>query len=173
VDVIHDLSVHDIDLVLYLHAEPRLFGAVGCADPSTGQIHTAQILLRSKDVTIGVETSRVAARRERTVSILTESAYLVADLIEQHVDIFSNPTHHLGGGELAAFGTVSSHDQAVRLVPGSREPLAEELKAFVGSLGGKPDPVLATAHGALAVSAIAEAASTMIMAVGATECGRR
>ena len=134
----------------------------GCLERSV-----VQILLRSKDVTIGVETSRVAARRERTVSILTESAYLVADLIEQHVDIFRNPTHHFDDNELAAFGTISPHDLGIRLVPESREPLAEEMKAFVASLADRPDPVLATAHGALASSAIADAASAMIMAADA------
>jgi predicted dehydrogenase len=166
-DVIHDLSVHDIDLIVHMIAEPRLLGAAGCVDHSTGQIHTAQLLLRSKDVIVGVESSRMAMRRERTISILTESAYFVADLIEQHIDIFRNPTHHFDDNELAAFGTISPHVLGVRLVPKSREPLAEEMKAFVASLAGRPDPVLATAHIALASLAIADTASAMIMAADA------
>jgi predicted dehydrogenase len=141
-DVIHDLSVHDIDLVLYLIGEPRLLGAAGCVDHSTGQIHTAQLLLRSKDAIVGVESSRMAMRRERTISILAESAYLMTDLIEQHVDVFRNPAHHFDENELAAFGTISSHELGVRLVPESREPLAEQMKAFVSNLAGWSGPVI-------------------------------
>jgi predicted dehydrogenase len=166
-DVIHDLSVHDIDLVLHMIAKPRLLGAAGCVDHSTGQIHTAQLLLRAKDVIVGVESSRMAMHRERTISVLAESAYFVADLIEQHIDIFRNPTHDFDDNELAAFGTILPHDLGVRLVPESREPLAEEMKAFVASLAGRLDPVLATAHIALVSSAVADTASAMIMATDA------
>jgi predicted dehydrogenase len=162
-DVIHDLSVHDIDLVCNLNAAPRLLGAGGRVDHSTGQIHTAQLLLRSDDLTVGIESSRMAARRERTISVLTEKAYLVADLLGQHMDVLKSPSQSFDDGELAAFATVSPHDLGMRLAPRTREPLADELKALLASLSGGPDPMLATPQSALAVSFIADAASAMIM----------
>ena len=139
-----------------------MIGAGGCTDPSSGQVHTAKLILRSDDLLVGIETSRIAARRERTISVLTEKSISRRRPSRATLDVFKNPTQKLDTAEFAAFAALSQHELGVRLTPISREPLADEL-AFAASYRDTPDPVLATADDALAVSLIPSTASAMIM----------
>ena len=157
-DVIHDLAVHDIDLIQYLYEAPRLLAASGKDTQTNANVHTAQLLLSSGESLAVVESSAMAALPVRTLSVMAEDVYLVADLLRQFVDV-SAATGDIPGVAWADRIHPASSDQASRLFPVNREPLADQLVAFIGSLRGEPPAPLATASVGLVPSEIADAAS--------------
>ncbi len=161
-DVIHDLSVHDIDIALLLAGNLEVVGAAGSVDPKNGQIHTAKLLFRSRGAIVGIEVSRIAPQRERELFILTENASLRANLLEPQVNICLRNAMPKLTKALSAFGSVSSDGRTVIIEPYPREPLAEELMAFARSLNGVPDPALATLESAIVVSGLARDAVDII-----------
>lgn len=161
-DVIHDLSVHDIDIALLLAGHLDVVGAAGGIDPENGQIDTAKLLLRSKGAIVGIEVSRIAPQRDRELSILAEHASLRANLLTPQVNVYLRNTMPKLTEALSTFGAVSSDGQTVIIEPYPREPLAEELNAFARSLNGVPDPALATLESTMVVSGLARDAVDII-----------
>lgn len=142
VSVIHDLMIHDIDLVLSLVAsEAERVEAVG-VPVFTRNVDIANARLSFRDGTVVTLTaSRVSPDRLRKVRFFQDDAYISVDLLGKAVNILRRKV------DFSAVANLSPHDLRVDdlvevIVPEveDREPLLLELLDFVLSVRGEKEP---------------------------------
>jgi predicted dehydrogenase len=142
VSVIHDLMIHDIDLVLSLvSSEVERVEAVG-VPVFTPNVDIANARLSFKDGTVATLTaSRVSPERLRKVRFFQDDSYISVDLLGKAVNILKRKM------DFAQMATIDPND--IRpdelvdvIVPPveDREPLMLELLDFVLSVHGDKEP---------------------------------
>lgn len=157
--VVHDLAVHDIDVFSYLVGEPVLEGASGW--PRTNAPEAAYVVVSSGEVIGLVEANWRTPVRIRRLSMTTDSCVVAVDYTSQRVEV----TEASGGDnplDFLAFQAQYTTSKTALFEAPATEPLAEELKAFVGVVSGTPSTVLANAAEGRRAVAIAEAAGALI-----------
>jgi len=128
IDVILDLMIHDLDIISLLVPSPVVkVDAVGIAILSN-RIDIANARLHFEDGCVAnVTASRVSMEKIRKLRLFHKNEYISVDYTRQEVAVFSlNPK--IGGGIPEIVNR--------KLTPEQKEPLREELNAFVGAIRG-------------------------------------
>lgn len=140
VDVILDLMVHDLDVILSItSASISSLEAVGVA-VLTDNIDVANARIRFADRLIAnLNTSRVAARRERKIRFFQSDAYISLDYEARRIQIYRKEPPPAG----AAFPVISAEQIEIN----EGDPLRDEIGAFVQSVQTRLHPEVGPADG--------------------------
>jgi predicted dehydrogenase len=140
VDVVLDLMVHDLDVILSVTAaEVVSLEAVG-VPILTDRIDVANARIRFSDGLIAnLNTSRVAARRERKIRFFQPDAYISADYEARRIQVYRRSPPPPG----SLYPVIS----AEQIDLGEGDPLMEEVTAFVGSVRTRTTPPVTAADG--------------------------
>ena len=134
-DIVHDLMIHDLDLARAFCGDGlELIAASGgrVYSPSTDQ---AMAQLRSPQGTrLTLHASRVASRKVRAITVLTERSAIEADLLGKTISI----TPRIDSGQAGEIEAVA--------VP-SDEPLRLELQSFLETILWRGRPVVGIEDG--------------------------
>jgi predicted dehydrogenase len=133
VDVVLDLMVHDLDVILSLvPAAVVKVEAVGVA-VLTDQIDIANARIRFADGLIAnLNSSRVAARRERKIRFFQPDTYLSVDYEARTIQVYRKSPPPAG----SSFPLISG--EMIDL--GEGDPLMDEVRAFVTSVRTRGAP---------------------------------
>jgi predicted dehydrogenase len=128
IDVILDLMIHDLDIICLLVPSPVAFvSAVGIAI-LTNRIDIANARIHFEDGCVAnVTASRVSMEKIRKLRLFQKQEYISLDYTRQDVAVFS--LKHKAGGVIPEI--VSQ-----RLTPDKKEPLQQELDAFLRATRG-------------------------------------
>jgi predicted dehydrogenase len=128
IDVILDLMIHDLDIISLLVGSPvAQISAVGIAI-LTNRIDIANARIQFADGCIAnVTASRVSMEKIRKLRLFQRADYISLDYTRQDVAIFS----------LSAAASGSPQVVSRRLTPQKKEPLEEELRAFLAAARGE------------------------------------
>lgn len=158
VSVIHDLMIHDIDLVLSIvDSEPERVEAIG-VPVFTPNVDIANARICFKDGTIASLTaSRVSTERLRKMRFFQADAYISVDFLKRDVKIYRRKD---GLDDLLASGPggLDMQDLVEMVMPqvGDDEPLALEIQDFIQSVQGKKKPEVPGEAGVRALAIAAE-----------------
>jgi predicted dehydrogenase len=133
VDVILDLMVHDLDVILSItSASVSSLEAVGVA-VLTERIDVANARIRFADRLIAnLNTSRVAARRERKIRFFQPDAYISLDYEARRIQIYRKGPPPAG----ATYPVISAEQIEIN----EGDPLRDEIAAFVQSVRTRSNP---------------------------------
>ena len=128
IDVVLDLMIHDLDIISLLVGKPAVqINAVGIAI-LTSRIDIANARIQFADGCVAnVTASRVSTEKIRKLRLFQHADYISLDYTKQEVAVFS-----LGGPGPASPPQVVSR----KLTPPRKEPLEEELRAFLDAARG-------------------------------------
>lgn len=138
--VVHDLLIHDIDLVLQLAGEGdevvEVTGQV--SDPlGRGVADVADAVLRFRSGLIAtVSASRASHRKIRDLMVNDGERLISIDLLRQNVDVYRHVRHELVGSN-GSYREETVHDIPFVRRPG--EPLALQFDHFLGLVDGSRD----------------------------------
>jgi predicted dehydrogenase len=133
IDVVLDLMIHDLDIIsLLTPSRPVKIEAVGIAILSE-QIDIANARIQFDDGCVAnVTASRVSTEKIRKLRLFHARQYISLDYSRQDVALYSLAGVPGGGGNPISIE---------RLTPPNKEPLEEELIAFLASVrGDRPVP---------------------------------
>jgi predicted dehydrogenase len=138
--VVHDLLIHDIDLVLQLAAPGDEVVEVSghVSDPlGRGVADIADCVLRFRSGLIAtLSASRASHRKLRDLQINDAEHLIDVDLLRQNVDVYRHVRHELVGSN-ASYREETVHDIPFVRRPG--EPLALQFDHFVALMSGAAD----------------------------------
>lgn len=144
--VVHDLMIHDLDIVAWLAGPERSVEHVAGVSRSTRSEREdlAIAALRFDDgLTAMFETSRIAQQKVRTLEVVQEDSVIVADLLRQDITI-----HRMSRTEFSTDDGVRYRQSSVVEVPfldQRGEPLLRELEDVVAAvLDSRPSRVSGT-----------------------------
>lgn len=128
IDVILDLMIHDLDIISLLVPSPIVrVDAVGIAI-LTNRIDIANARLHFEDGCVAnITASRVSMEKIRKLRLFHKSEYISVDYTRQEVAIFSLSPKQGGG-----IADIVNR----KLTPERKEPLREELTAFISAACG-------------------------------------
>ena len=140
VDVVLDLMVHDLDVLMSLTgAEATSVEALGVA-VLTDQIDVANARIRfSNGMIANVNTSRVAARRERKIRFFQPDAYISVDYEARRIQIYRKSPPPEG----TTFPIIS----AEQIDLGEADPLADEVASFIAAVRARSTPAVTARDG--------------------------
>ncbi len=150
VGVIHDLGVHDIDIMRFLLGDEveRVYAH------SMGHIHTDHEdiftgMLHFRGGALGVlDINWLTPTKERTLTVLCERGLFVADYAGQTLAFYENYAATAREGAIASV----TEGPMTRYPIGQREPLRAELEAFRDAVVNKGASPVPAADGMAAVS---------------------
>ncbi|OUU24847.1 MAG: hypothetical protein CBC13_02865 [Planctomycetia bacterium TMED53] len=162
--VVHDLMIHDIDIVLHLlSSELTQVEAHGTPVLSPTEDLAHARLSFASGATAFVKTSRVAFSRSRKVRIFAPRHYLSLDLVERtgfqvKLDSEYDPADFLDdhGRLMAPEGAEDFLGKILNQTPleiSGSEPLRAELDAFLASARGERPPAVSGQQGVRAIKA--------------------
>jgi predicted dehydrogenase len=158
VSVIHDLMIHDIDLVLaVVGAEPERVEAVG-VPVFTPNVDIASARICFKDGTIASLTaSRVSVERLRKMRFFQADAYISVDFIKRDVKVYRRK-QRLDDVIARSAGGLAMEDLVEIVMPPVEdgEPLRLELEDFVASVRGEKQPEVSGEAGVKALAVASE-----------------
>ena len=156
IGVVHDLMIHDIDLVLYLVRSPvEKVEAMGAAVLG-GKEDIANVRIVFEDgCVLDATASRIAAKAERAVRIFQEDCYISLDMLAVRARLM-RPTEKLLSGRFDA-SRIPSGDpkeyffrelvELKELPLAETEPLRAELDAFCEAVRKGEKPAIDAPHG--------------------------
>lgn len=162
VSVIHDLMIHDIDLVLSIvDSEAERVEAIG-VPVFTPNVDIANARISFRDGTIASLTaSRVSTERLRKMRFFQSDAYISVDFLKRDVKIYRRKND---AGDLVASGGGLDMANLVEIVTpevDDDQPLTLELKDFVLSAKGEKKPEVSGEAGVRALKIAAEIVSSI------------
>ncbi len=146
VDVLLDLMIHDLDVILFLTgAEIVSVEAVGVA-VLTDTVDVANARIRFSDGMIAnLNSSRVALRRERKIRFFQPDAYVSVNYDARRIQVYRKTPPSPG----SAYPAISA--EQIDLEQG--DPLADEIRAFVGSVRTRTPPQVSARDGQRVIEA--------------------
>jgi predicted dehydrogenase len=154
VGVVVDLATHDLDIMHYLtdSSVTRLHAEIG------RRLHTAHedllsAVLRFDNDVIGVlDINWLTPTKVRELSVIGERGMFVANYLTQDLVLYENDAAPYGSNwpELAVMGV--SEGRMIRFKVNKKEPLREELDAFVGAVRCGSRPPVRAEDGILALA---------------------
>jgi predicted dehydrogenase len=128
IDVVLDLMIHDLDLILLLvPSAPSQINAVGISI-LTKRIDIANARIQFADGCVAnVTASRVSMEKIRKLRLFQKQEYISLDYTRQDVTIYSLKVRPEGG---------TPEIVGRSLTPARREPLEDELRAFLDATRG-------------------------------------
>jgi predicted dehydrogenase len=163
IDVILDLMIHDLDVICLLVGSPvAQVNAVGIAILSN-RIDIANARIHFEDGCVAnVTASRVSMEKIRKLRLFQKQEYISLDYTRQDVSIFS-----LNRKPGAAIPEIVSR----KLTPEKKEPLREELSAFLQATRGENQVECSGEDGrrvlALALQILSQAEKAQAREIGA------
>lgn len=158
VSVIHDLMIHDIDLVLaVVGCEADRVEAVG-VPVFTPNVDIANARISFKDGTIvSLTASRVSAERLRKMRFFQGDAYISVDFIKRDVKVYRK-RDGVDGIISSSRGSLGITDLVEIVTPpvDDGEPLRLELEDFVRSVAGEKEPEVSGEAGVRALAIASE-----------------
>ena len=128
--VVHDLLIHDLDLVDRLGAHggvasnpPLLMG------PTSDRHEAVDVTGRSGSMGFNLSASRIDQRKVRDLRVVTETALLEADLLRRTMTIYRHVTH----GVSRESGYQAQTVMDIPFVRQEGEPLSLQWSAFLGA----------------------------------------
>lgn len=148
-NVVHDLMIHDLDIVRTLVSDDVSELNALCTDD--GQYANAQFQFES-GTTATLTASRVTQQKVRDLAITAESCYIELDYLTQTIEIHrqSRPEYMEIGGN------IGYHHEGIteRPMVQSGEPLRFELESFVESVAERTAPRVTGEDGLRAVELV-------------------
>lgn len=140
VDVILDLSIHDLDIARYLFGRLELISAVGIE--KEGLLEYVSAKLRAGETLVDIESSRLSPVKIRSFYALDHEKMLEANYITQSMEIYRGVKPR---GYPASFGEfllrgLQAKKETLSLIP--EEPLKIELEHFVGCVEKNRSPLI-------------------------------
>jgi predicted dehydrogenase len=158
VDVIHDLMIHDLDVIQsFVRAEVVAVESVG-VPILTPTVDIANARLRFADGCIAnVTASRVSLKRERKLRIFQPDAYVAIDYDQRTVRICRRVPPRAPGGlpEIV----VREHDV------GEGDPLLDEVRTFLTSVATRSPPIVGGHEGLRALELAERIAASCVQDV--------
>jgi predicted dehydrogenase len=129
IDVIHDLMIHDIDLVLSLKKSPIKRVSARGASVFTKKIDIASAHIEFEDGSVAtLSASRASSARERSFKIVEKGKSFYLDL---------------ANGRMTAYEATEDGRTRTRVFKAARpDPVGDELRAFVKCIGGKAEDIV-------------------------------
>jgi UDP-N-acetylglucosamine 3-dehydrogenase len=165
VNIVHDSALHDIDVMRYVlgseveraYAEAQADVLMPFEDSISGVLRFGGVAGRPGAVG-SLDVNWLSPRRTRELRVLGEDGLFVLDYVAQTLEL--DKAKEASPRETArqpwSPATAQPNDSAVRIPVEPKEPLQQELAAFVAAVrDGTPPPV--TPHDALAALAVADA----------------
>jgi len=142
VDVVLDLMIHDLDIILHLvPSEVKEVAAVGTT-VVTGKTDIANARLVFENGTIAnLTASRVSENTSRKIRIFQTDASLVVDCFRRQMNVTC--LDGAGTADTAGFPRLQSRSETY---PG-RDPLMEQIEAFVKAVKDGSEPVVSGEDG--------------------------
>jgi predicted dehydrogenase len=142
VSVIHDLMIHDIDLVLSsVDSDIEKVEAIG-VPVFTSSVDIANARLSFRDGTIASLTaSRVSIERLRKLRFFQADAYISVDFLKRDTRVYRRKVTGTDIPEMPASG-MGMQDLVEMIVPpvADEEPLRAEIQDFLRSVNGEKPP---------------------------------
>ena len=158
VDVIHDLMIHDLDVIQsFVRAEVVAVESVG-VPILTSSVDIANARLRFADGCIAnVTASRVSLKRERKLRIFQPDAYVAIDYDQRTVRICRRVPARASGGlpEIV----VREHDV------GEGDPLLDEVRTFLAAVATRTTPIVTGRDGLRALELAERIAASCVQDV--------
>jgi len=133
--VVHDLMIHDLDIVAWLAGPDRsvvdVSGVSRCTRSEREDLAVATLRF-DNGLTAMFETSRIAQQKVRTLEIVQDESVIVADLLRQDITI-----HRMSRTEYSSDDGVRYRQSSVIEVPfldQRGEPLMRELEDVVAAV---------------------------------------
>lgn len=169
-NVLVDLAVHDIDIVSWLlNTKVKLITALGRKKNS---IDSAILLGRANDTTVDIHVNWITPAKERMIKVTGTKGLLQINLISQQVLwVKQNPLllTDESNSELKPHNTyftdyIKSFSQPDQIEIGiqKREPLKEELRAFLTSVASKSTEMPISAQDGFNALSFAESARKIV-----------
>ena len=163
VSVVHDVMIHDIDLVLHIAKSPvkRVDASGSPVLSRTEDVANARIFFES-GLVADVTASRISMKSERKLRVFGRSFYASLDLMGRNGMLYL-PTEKLLSGEVdiesmtpgdVADPTAFVFQDLIKVVPlvaRDVEPLAIELESFLSAARRESEPVVDGHHGLAAI----------------------
>jgi predicted dehydrogenase len=157
VSVIHDLMIHDIDLVLsVVDSDIDKVEAIG-VPVFTPRVDIANARISFRDGTIASLTaSRVSVERLRKLRFFQEDAYISVDFLKRDVKIYHRKVDKVELPVAPASG-LAMEDLVEMVVPPvpEDEPLTLEIQDFLMSVAGEKEPQVPGEAGVKALEVVA------------------
>ena len=138
--VVHDLLIHDLDLMLHLAGTGevgRVSGAVWRPRPEAPEeIADCTVVLGSGALGTA-SASRVDQRKVREVRVITPTVLMELDLLRRTMTLYRHVTH---GATLDRVGYQAETVIDIPFIRQEGEPLALQLRSFVDLVRGDADP---------------------------------
>ncbi|HBA85507.1 MAG TPA: oxidoreductase [Verrucomicrobia bacterium] len=142
VSVVLDLMIHDLEVILHLVKSPvKDIRAVGVPVLSRSEDIANVRLLFESGCVANVTASRISPEKLRKIRVFFEDAYVSLDYQNQ-------------SGEIYRKGLLGISRDEIPIEKG--EPLANELRSFVGCVAHRDEPVVSGEHAAEALKLAAE-----------------
>lgn len=155
--VVHDLAIHDIDIVHWLIGHFSFLESQIAHQIGTGREDLVEAVGRLFDNTVvSISVNWLTPSKQREVTVLGERGALVADLLTSDLTFYSNASVPMEWEEMARLKGVSEGD-VTRYAIRKPEPLQSELEGFRDALLGLPDAQIVTLEEGIAVMEVAEA----------------
>jgi predicted dehydrogenase len=129
IDVIHDLMIHDIDLVLSLETSPVKRVTARGASVFTKKIDVANARIEFEDGGVAtLSASRASGTKERVFKIVEGGKFFLLDL---------------GLGRMISFERTPDGQRRTSAFKATRpDPVGDELKAFVRAIKGEKEDIV-------------------------------
>lgn len=132
VDVVKDLMIHDIYILNKLLQDNRMaFFALGMMNSGT-PTHAAAVARTSQGTTAQLTASFKSERKIRTIQILTEDAFIEADLLDGHIKITRSFIEETRNHPVPLSQTIQ--------VENSIQPLSLQLMDFIKCVESGTEP---------------------------------
>lgn len=161
-DIVHDLMIHDIDLMNWLVADTVVtVHAEGLVNVlGNDSIDFAKGLIKfSNNVVAGLTASRITEDKVRTITVHTTSSYIQVDCVSRSIQISRKTNYRLDIGHDI---TYSQENILERVFVPQYEPLKAQLADFVRAVKSGGDSPLGGREGLEAVR-IADEISRLIV----------
>jgi predicted dehydrogenase len=166
--VIHDLMIHDIDIVLWMVKSPVKHVDANSVSvlTETADIANARITFENGCVA-NITASRISAQPMRKMRVFQKSGYMSIDFAKPSVDVYRlAQENEIPNTAIPAMmlGEIDAGNQSKAIlfeqppIP-SINAIAEEHSAFIRSIA-HGDPIAVTAHEAMEALRIAELINT-------------
>ena len=150
VGVVHDLMIHDIDVLRFLiPTEIMDLHAYGSSPRSGGHTdYAAASLLLQGGAVATITASRVTEQKVRTLTVTTDQAYVELDYIDRKITVARATQGQFIDGGKSSYRQENIIEKV--FVP-NQEPLMKEIEAFLGCVENGTPPEIGGEDGVAAL----------------------
>ncbi len=159
--VIHDLAIHDVDVMRYLIGEEpeRVFALGGPFDQGQYEDHANVMLYFPGDITGVLEVNWLTPHKVRNLSLTCSKDFIEIDYIAQSLVVSSSRLMEYDTSNL--FDIPLEHNIRKYTVK-RQEPLMKEMQDFVEAVRGEHPPLVDGEDGMLSMKVVDAARRSMV-----------